>query len=86
MIRAGAKLGPRLYSTGTILYGAESPFKAAIENYDDAVSHLRRLKAAGAWSVKSYNQQRRDVASDDSQGGARAADERRARGRIAPLS
>ncbi len=61
MIRSGAKLGPRLYSTGTILYGAESPFKAAIENYDDAVSHLRRLKAAGAWSVKSYNQQRRDV-------------------------
>ena len=61
LIRSGAKLGPRLYSTGTILYGAETPFKAAIENYDDAVSHLRRLKAAGAWSVKSYNQQRRDV-------------------------
>jgi imidazolonepropionase-like amidohydrolase/Tol biopolymer transport system component len=61
LIRAGAKLGPRLYSTGTILYGAETPFKAVIENYDDAVSHLRRLKAAGAFSVKSYNQQRRDV-------------------------
>jgi imidazolonepropionase-like amidohydrolase/Tol biopolymer transport system component len=61
LIRSGVKLGPRLFSTGTILYGAESPFKAAIETYDDAVSHLRRLKAAGAWSVKSYNQQRRDV-------------------------
>jgi imidazolonepropionase-like amidohydrolase/Tol biopolymer transport system component len=61
LIRRGAKLGPRLFSTGTILYGAETPFKAAIEDYDDALSHLRRLKAAGAMSVKSYNQQRRDV-------------------------
>ena len=61
MIRAGKKLGPRLYSTGRILYGAETPFKAVIEKYDDALAHLRRLKAVGAFSVKSYNQQRRDV-------------------------
>jgi imidazolonepropionase-like amidohydrolase len=61
MIRAGKKLGPRLYSTGTILYGAETPFKAAIETYEDALAHLKRLKAVGAFSVKSYNQQRRDV-------------------------
>jgi imidazolonepropionase-like amidohydrolase len=60
MIRAGIKLGPRLFSTGTILYGAETPFKAVVESYEDALSHLRRLKAAGAISVKSYNQQRRD--------------------------
>jgi imidazolonepropionase-like amidohydrolase len=60
MLRAGLKLGPRLFSTGTILYGAETPFKAVVESYDDALSHLRRQKAAGAISVKSYNQQRRD--------------------------
>lgn len=60
MVRAGLKLGPRLFSTGTILYGAETPFKAVVENYEDALSHMRRLKAAGAISVKSYNQQRRD--------------------------
>ena len=60
LIRTGAKLGPRLFSTGTILYGAETPFKAVVETYDDALSHLRRQKAAGAISVKSYNQQRRD--------------------------
>ena len=35
-------------------------FKAVINNYDDALSHLRRLKAVGAFSVKSYNQPRRD--------------------------
>ena len=60
MIRSGAKLGPRLFSTGTILYGAETPFKAVVETYDDALSHMRRQKAAGAISIKSYNQQRRD--------------------------
>jgi imidazolonepropionase-like amidohydrolase len=59
--RAGEKLGPRLFSTGTILYGAETPFKAVINDYDDALSALRRLKAFGAFSVKSYNQQRRDA-------------------------
>jgi imidazolonepropionase-like amidohydrolase/Tol biopolymer transport system component len=61
LIRSGAKLGPRLFSTGTILYGAEIPIKAVVESYDDALSHLRRQKAAGAFSVKSYNQQRRDA-------------------------
>jgi imidazolonepropionase-like amidohydrolase/Tol biopolymer transport system component len=61
LIRSGAKLGPRLFSTGTILYGAETPFKAVVESYEDALSHLRRQKAAGAFSVKSYNQQRRDA-------------------------
>jgi imidazolonepropionase-like amidohydrolase/Tol biopolymer transport system component len=61
LIRSGKKLGPRLYSTGTILYGAETPFKAVVDTYDDALSHLRRLKAVGAFSVKSYNQQRRDA-------------------------
>ncbi|MBI3786752.1 MAG: PD40 domain-containing protein [Ignavibacteriales bacterium] len=60
MIKAGLMTGPRLYSTGTILYGAEGSFKAIINNFDDAMSHLRRLKAVGAFSVKSYNQPRRD--------------------------
>ena len=32
LVRAGAKLGPRVFSTGTILYGAETPFKAVVEN------------------------------------------------------
>jgi hypothetical protein len=60
LIRAGLMTGPRLFSTGTILYGAETSFKTQINSYDDALMHLRRLKAAGAFSVKSYNQQRRD--------------------------
>jgi len=60
MTRAGQLVGPRIFSTGTILYGAKSPFKAEINSLEDALGHLRRMKAAGAFSVKSYNQPRRD--------------------------
>jgi imidazolonepropionase-like amidohydrolase/Tol biopolymer transport system component len=59
-LRSGRMVGPRLFSTGTILYGAEGSFRANINSYEDALSHLRRLKAVGAFSVKSYNQPRRD--------------------------
>ncbi|MEM6265346.1 MAG: amidohydrolase family protein, partial [Bacteroidota bacterium] len=60
MVRSGRLLGPRIYSTGTILYGADGDFKAVINSIEDARSHLRRLKAVGAFSVKSYNQPRRE--------------------------
>jgi imidazolonepropionase-like amidohydrolase/Tol biopolymer transport system component len=59
--KAGMLVGSRIYSTGAILYGAEAPFKAIVNNLEDAKSHLRRLKAVGAFSVKSYNQPRRDA-------------------------
>jgi imidazolonepropionase-like amidohydrolase/Tol biopolymer transport system component len=58
--RAGRIVGPRIFSTGTILYGATTPFTVQVDSLDDARSHLRRLKASGAWSVKSYNQPRRE--------------------------
>jgi imidazolonepropionase-like amidohydrolase len=61
LIKAGEVLGPRLFSTGTILYGAEGGSKAITTSYEDAVGHLRRMKAVGAFSVKSYNQPRRDA-------------------------
>jgi Tol biopolymer transport system component/imidazolonepropionase-like amidohydrolase len=60
MINAGLMVAPRLYSTGTVLYGAEGSIKAVVDNFEDALSHLRRMKAVGAFSVKSYNQPRRD--------------------------
>ncbi|MEM6879017.1 MAG: amidohydrolase, partial [Bacteroidota bacterium] len=60
MIKAGEMVGPRLYSTGTIIYGADGDFKAVINNLDDARSALRRTQAYGAFSVKSYNQPRRE--------------------------
>lgn len=59
--RAGEILGPRIYSTGEIVYGAKNPdYYALIDNYDDALDHVRRLKAQGAHSIKNYNQPRRD--------------------------
>lgn len=60
MVKAGYMRGPRIFSTGTILYGAEGDFKAVINNLDDARSAIARTKAFGAFSVKSYNQPRRE--------------------------
>ncbi len=60
MVKAGHMIGPRIFSTGTILYGADGDFKAVINSLDDARSALRRMKAFGAFSVKSYNQPRRN--------------------------
>jgi imidazolonepropionase-like amidohydrolase/Tol biopolymer transport system component len=60
MARAGLITAPRIFSTGTILYGAETSFTAEIDNLEDARTHLRRMQAVGAVSVKSYNQPRRD--------------------------
>jgi imidazolonepropionase-like amidohydrolase/Tol biopolymer transport system component len=60
LAKAGMIVAPRTFSTGTILYGAKSPFKVEINSLEDALAHLRRMRAAGAFSVKSYNQPRRD--------------------------
>ncbi len=59
--RAGQVLAPRIWSTGRILYGAISPGATAkVDSYDDAEFHVRRQKALGAISVKSYNYLRRN--------------------------
>lgn len=58
--RAGRILGPRIYSTGEVVYGAKSVGYADINSLDDALSHIRRLKAQGAISIKNYNQPRRE--------------------------
>ncbi|NRD91027.1 amidohydrolase [Sphingopyxis sp. BSNA05] len=61
MQRAGMILGPRIFSTGEIVYGAKAAdVYAEINNLDDALAHVRRLKAQGGHSVKNYNQPRRE--------------------------
>jgi imidazolonepropionase-like amidohydrolase len=61
MQRAGVILAPRTFSTGEIVYGARNPGRyAVIDSLDDALAHVRRLKAQGAHSIKNYNQPRRD--------------------------
>jgi imidazolonepropionase-like amidohydrolase len=58
--RAGIILGPRMFSTGDVVYGARSEGLADIGKIDDARDHIQRLKAQGAISVKNYNQPRRE--------------------------
>lgn len=59
--RAGLTLGPRIFSTGEVIYGAKAPgFYARIDSYADALAHVRRIKAQGGISVKNYNQPRRE--------------------------
>ncbi len=60
MQKQGTLISPRIFSTGTILYGAEGDFKTVINKYEDAVSAVKRTAAWGAISVKSYNQPRRE--------------------------
>ncbi|MCP1726773.1 imidazolonepropionase-like amidohydrolase/Tol biopolymer transport system component [Natronospira proteinivora] len=60
MGRTGKITAPRIFSTGRILYGATTDFTVEIDSLDDARDHLTRLQKSGAFSVKSYNQPRRD--------------------------
>jgi imidazolonepropionase-like amidohydrolase/Tol biopolymer transport system component len=61
MQRAGLILAPRIFSTGEIIYGAKAAGAfAEIGKFEDALAHVRRLKAQGAMSVKNYNQPRRE--------------------------
>ncbi|WP_448548110.1 amidohydrolase family protein [Thalassotalea fusca] len=61
MQKAGKIVAPRLFSTGTILYGATIPgYTSHVDSLDDAKFHIERLQKAGAFTVKSYNQPRRN--------------------------
>lgn len=59
--RAGKIVGPHIFSTAEVVYGAKAARNyAQIDSYEDALAHVRRLKAEGAHSIKNYNQPRRD--------------------------
>jgi imidazolonepropionase-like amidohydrolase len=60
MVEAGVTTGPRVFSTGFILYGADIPNMAPINSLEDARHHVKRLKTLGAFTVKSYMQPRRE--------------------------
>lgn len=61
MQKAGDIVAARLFSTGSILYGATvAGYTSHIDSLEDAKFHLERLKKVGAFSVKSYNQPRRN--------------------------
>ncbi len=58
--KAGLIQGPRIFSTAEIVYGAKSTSYSSVDSLEDALDHVRRLKAQGAISVKNYNQPRRE--------------------------
>jgi imidazolonepropionase-like amidohydrolase/Tol biopolymer transport system component len=59
--KSGQLTAPRVFGTGTILYGAYVPgYSAETNSIEDARFHVQRLNDAGAISVKSYNQPRRE--------------------------
>jgi imidazolonepropionase-like amidohydrolase/Tol biopolymer transport system component len=61
MQRAGILIAPRTFSSGEIVYGARSPSRfALVDSYADALAHVRRLRLQGAYSIKNYNQPRRN--------------------------
>ena len=59
-VESGLSRGPRVYSTGFVLYGALSNDNAETPTREAAHHHVERLKMVGAKSVKVYQQSRRD--------------------------
>jgi len=59
--QAGQIVGPHIFSTGEIVYGAKAARNyAQIDSLEDALAHVRRIKSQGGHSIKNYNQPRRD--------------------------
>ncbi|HSE39302.1 MAG TPA: amidohydrolase family protein, partial [Acidobacteriota bacterium] len=61
MVEAGWMLGPRVYSSGMVLYGGQ-PFDifAEVNDQNDAKRQVKRMKAYGARMIKVYQQPRRE--------------------------
>jgi len=61
MVEAGVMTGPRVYSSGDVLYGGQqAPIFAEVTSLDDAKRQVKRMKAYGARMIKVYQQPRRD--------------------------
>ena len=60
--KAGRIVAPRIFSTGTILYGARSnQAHVDVGDLEAARFHIQRMKDVGASAVKSYQLPRRDA-------------------------
>ncbi len=61
MVEAGVMAGPRVYSSGDVLYGGQqAPIFAEVTSLDDAKRQVKRMKAYGARMIKVYQQPRRE--------------------------
>ena len=61
MVEAGLMTGPRIYSSGDVLYGGQqADIFAEVNDLEDARRQVRRMKAYGARMIKVYQQPRRE--------------------------
>ena len=60
MIRGGAVVGPRTYSTGDPMYRGDAMRQNDISSYEVAEQNINRLASWGATALKQYLQPRRD--------------------------
>ncbi len=61
MVEAGVMTGPRVYSSGDVLYGGQqAPIFAEVNSLADAKRQVKRMKAYGARMIKVYQQPRRE--------------------------
>jgi Tol biopolymer transport system component/imidazolonepropionase-like amidohydrolase len=59
-VEAGVMIGPRVYSSGDVLYGGQQEdVFAEVNDQKDALHQVRRMKAYGARLIKVYQQPRR---------------------------
>ena len=60
LVEAGLMLGPRVYSSGDVLYGGQqTDIFAEVNDLEDARRQVRRMKMYGARMIKVYQQPRR---------------------------
>jgi Tol biopolymer transport system component/imidazolonepropionase-like amidohydrolase len=59
-VEAGLMVGPRVYSSGDVLYGGQQEdIYAEVNNLEDAKHQVRRMQSYGARLIKVYQQPRR---------------------------
>lgn len=62
MIEAGLMTGPRVTSSGDVLFGGrQTDIWAQVDSLEDALRQVRRMKARGARMIKVYQQGRRSA-------------------------
>ena len=59
LVQAGRMVGPRIYGTGETLTAGDAPFKADVDNREEADNQAARLQRWGAESLKQYLQPNR---------------------------
>jgi Tol biopolymer transport system component/imidazolonepropionase-like amidohydrolase len=61
LVEAGEMIGPRIFSSGDVLYGgAQAAQHAKVDSLEDAQKAVRRMKSYGAHWLKVYQQPRRE--------------------------